>query len=517
MIPEALISMLACARIGAIHSVVFGGFAAPELSVRIKDCKPKVILTTSCGIEGHRVIEYKPLVDKAIELASTVHQTPNVVVYQRPQQNCTMISGRDIDWKESESKATPFLDCVPVKSEDPLYILYTSGTTGHPKGILRDNGGHAVALNWAMKNIFDIDSNDVWWAASDVGWVVGHSFSVYGPLFKGCTTLFYEGKPVGTPDAGSFWRVIQQHKVAGLFTAPTAIRAIKREDSNGNLPKSYDLSSLRGLFLAGERADPDSIQWAERNIKVPVIDNWWQTETGWPICANQVGVEGILPVKYGSAFRPCPGYDLKVLDEDHNPVPNGTMGQLAIKLPLPPGTLLTLFNNNERFLEAYMSSIPGYYDTGDAGLIDSDGYVHVLARVDDVINVAGHRLSSGGMEEILCDHPDIAEAVVIGIQNELKGHLPLGLAILNEGCTRSHSDIEKEVVKMVRDRIGAVACFKRLIVVQKFPKTRSGKITRNILRKIADGLDYTIPATVEDPSVYDDMKKILKKEELELA
>jgi propionyl-CoA synthetase len=507
MIPEAAIAMLACARIGAIHSVVFGGFAAKELATRIDDARPKVIVSASCGIEGSRIIAYKPLLDKAIELAG--HKPCRCIIYQRPMEKATLTSGRDLDWKTAMKDADP-IGCVPVAATDPLYILYTSGTTGQPKGVVRDNGGHIVALKWSMKAIYDIDEDDVWWAASDVGWVVGHSYIVYAPLLKGCTTILFEGKPVGTPDAGVFWRVISEHKVSAMFTAPTAYRAIKREDPDGKLLNRYDLSSLRILFLAGERSDPDTIQWSERHLKVPVIDHWWQTETGWAIAANCMGLNP-YPVKYGSPTKPVPGWNLQVLGEDGQPVAPGQIGNLVVKLPLPPGALPTLWQNDERFVEAYMSAYPGYYKTSDAGYIDEDGYVYVMARTDDIINVAGHRLSTGAMEEVLADHPDVAEAAVLGVGDQLKGQIPVGFLVLNAGVKGDQDKIIKEVVQMVRDRIGPVAAFKKAVVVKRLPKTRSGKILRGTIQKMADCEAYKVPATIDDPMTLPEIETALKQ------
>ncbi|GBC59092.1 propionyl-CoA synthetase [Desulfonema ishimotonii] len=507
MIPEAAIAMLACARIGAIHSVVFGGFAAKELATRIEDAKPKVIVCASCGIEVKRVIEYKPLLDKAIEISSS--KPEKCIVYQRPQATAEMVEGQDIDWDAAMADARP-VACVPVAATDPLYILYTSGTTGQPKGVVRDNGGHLVALKWSMKAIYDIGEDDVWWAASDVGWVVGHSYIVYAPLFKGSTSIFFEGKPVGTPDAGVFWRIISEHKVNCMFCAPTAYRAIKREDPAGALIKDYDISSFRILFLAGERSDPDTIQWSENHLNVPVIDNWWQTETGWAIASNCMGLHH-FPVKYGSPTKGVPGWDVQVLDSENKKAAPGEIGALVVKLPLPPGTLPTLWQNDDRFVEAYLSEFPGYYKTADAGYIDDEGYVYVMARTDDIINVAGHRLSTGAMEEVLADHPDVAECAVLGVEDKLKGQVPIGFMVLNAGVTRDESDIIKEAVQMVRDRIGPVAAFKTATVVNRLPKTRSGKILRGTIQKIADNKDYSVPATIDDPATLKEMEEALEK------
>jgi propionyl-CoA synthetase len=505
MIPEAAVAMLACARIGAIHSVVFGGFAAKELATRINDAAPKVIVSASCGIEVTRVIKYKPLLDEAIELSSS--KPEKCIIFQRPQETAPLTAGRDIDWAAAMADAKP-VECVPVAATDPLYILYTSGTTGQPKGVVRDNGGHAVALKWTMKAIYDIDEDDVWWAASDVGWVVGHSYIVYAPLFKGCTTIFFEGKPVGTPDAGVFWRIISQHKVKCMFTAPTAYRAIKREDPQGVLMKNYDMSCFKILFLAGERSDPDTIQWSERNLDVPVIDHWWQTETGWAIAANCMGLYH-FPVKYGSPTKGVPGWDVQVLDESCNPVAPGDIGALSVKLPLPPGTLPTLWQNDARFVASYLEEYPGYYKTADAGYIDDEGYIYVMSRTDDIINVAGHRLSTGAMEEVLADHPDVAECAVLGVADNLKGQIPIGFLVLNAGVDRGHDDIIQEVVKMVRERIGPVAAFKKATVVKRLPKTRSGKILRGTIQKIADNQEYNVPATIDDPTTLGEMAEAL--------
>jgi propionyl-CoA synthetase len=508
MIPEAVIAMLATARIGAVHSVVFGGFAAKELAVRIDDARPKVIVSASCGIEVTRVIPYKPLLDKAIEMAAG--KPEKCIILQRPMAHAEMIARRDLDWNEVMATAKPH-DCVTVAATDPLYILYTSGTTGVPKGVVRDNGGHTVALKWTMKNIYDVDAGDVYWAASDVGWVVGHSYIVYGPLFRGCTTILYEGKPVGTPDAGAFWRVISQHRVRTMFTAPTAFRAIKQQDPNGRLIKAYDLSKFKYLFLAGERLDPDTLRWAERHLGVPVIDHWWQTETGWAICANCMGLHH-FPVKEGSPTKPVPGWNLQVLDPQARlPVKAGEIGALVVKLPLPPGTLPTLWNNDQGYIQSYLEEFPGYYKTADAGFIDEDGYAFVMTRTDDIINVAGHRLSTGSMEEVLADHPDVAECAVLGVEDKLKGQVPVGFLVLNAGVERDHQEIIKEVVQMVRDRIGPVASFKTATVVKRLPKTRSGKILRGTIQKIADNKQWNVPATIDDPAILDEMKAALEQ------
>ena len=507
MIPEAAIAMLACARIGAVHSVVFGGFASKELATRIDDAKPKVIVSASCGIEVKKVIPYKPLLDEAIEISS--HKPSKSIIFQRETLKAEMTSERDVDWNEAMASATA-QDCVPLEATDPLYILYTSGTTGQPKGVVRDNGGHMVALKWSMKAIYDVDEGDVFWAASDVGWVVGHSYIVYAPLLKGSTTILYEGKPVGTPDAGAFWRVISQHKVKTLFTAPTAFRAIKRDDPEGKLLKEYDMSCFEALFLAGERSDPDTLKWAENNLNVPVIDHWWQTETGWAIAGNCLGIEA-LPVKYGSPTKPVPGWNLQVLDRNCQPVSDGDIGTLAVKLPLPPGTLPTLWQNDDRFISAYLDEFPGYYTTSDAGYIDEDGYVYVMARTDDIINVAGHRLSTGAMEEVLADHPDVAECAVLGVADKLKGQLPVGFLVLKAGTTKDHDQIIKEVVASVRERIGPVAAFKTATVVDRLPKTRSGKILRGTIQKIADNESWNMPATIDDPDILGEMEQALVK------
>ncbi len=507
MVPEAAIAMLACARLGAVHSVVFGGFAASELALRLDDARPKVIVSASCGIEPGRVVAYKPLLDGAIERAR--HKPDACVILQREQERAELIPGRDIDWGEAMAAAAPH-DCVSVAATDPLYILYTSGTTGEPKGIVRDNGGHMVALKWSMPNIYGVAPGEAYWAASDVGWVVGHSYIVYGPLLHGCTSVLFEGKPVGTPDAGVFWRVIAEHGVVAMFTAPTAFRAIKREDPRAELVGQYDLGRFRTLFLAGERADPDTVRWAESALKVPVIDHWWQTETGWAIAANCIGIEH-LPVKYGSPTRAVPGYDLAVLDDDGHEVPRGKIGALSIKLPLPPGNSPTLWRADDRYFEAYLKDYPGYYKTADAGYVDEDGYVFVMARTDDIINVAGHRLSTGAMEEVLAEHPDVAECAVIGVADELKGQVPLGFLVLNAGVARDHGDIAHEVVRMVRERIGPVASFKTAAVIGRLPKTRSGKILRGTMSKIADGVDWRMPATIDDPAVLDEITVALRE------
>jgi len=501
MIPEAIVAMLACARIGAIHSVVFGGFAPHELASRISDARPKLIVSASCGIEVGKVIPYKPLLDKAIELSSM--KPDRCIIAQRPQEKAAMVPGRDLDWAELMASAKP-VECIPILATDPLYILYTSGTTGTPKGIVRDNGGHLVALKWSMKHIYGAEPGEVFWAASDVGWVVGHSYIVYAPLFNGNTTVLYEGKPVGTPDPGAFWRLISQHNVRVLFTAPTAFRAIKREDPNGDYLRKHDLNGFRTLFLAGERCDPDTLLWAEKQLGVPVIDHWWQTETGWPIGANCVGL-GMLPVKPGSCTKPVPGYDVRALGEDGKELLAGQIGSLVIKLPLPPGCLPTLWNNDEGYEKAYLSAFPGYYLTADAGYRDEDGFLWVMSRTDDIINVAGHRLSTGALEEVLASHPDVAECAVVGVADEIKGEIPLGLIVLKAGVRRSEIDIVAELVQMVRERIGPVASFKAATVVQRLPKTRSGKILRGTIKKIADGVEYRIPPTIDDPAILDEI------------
>ncbi|MGR3547071.1 MAG: propionate-CoA ligase PrpE [Roseovarius sp.] len=506
MVPEALEAMLACARLGAVHSVVFGGFAAHELAVRIDDCQPKAIIAASCGIEPGRVVHYKPLLDGAIEQAA--HKPEFCVIFQREEEVAKLIEGRDFDWHAFQYGVEP-ADCVPVSGDHPAYILYTSGTTGAPKGVVRATAGHLVALNWSMKNIYNVNPGEVFWAASDVGWVVGHSYICYGPLIHGNTTIVFEGKPVGTPDAGTFWRVMSEHKVRSFFTAPTALRAIKRDDPKGELIKNYDLSQLRALYLAGERADPDTIEWAQRVMQVPVYDHWWQTETGWAIAGNPAGLEA-LPVKIGSPTVAMPGYDVRILDEGGHEVAPGTLGAIAVKLPLPPGTLPTLWNAEARFRKSYLNTFPGYYETGDAGMKDEDGYLWIMARTDDVINVAGHRLSTGAMEEVLASHPDVAECAVIGAADELKGQTPVGFLCLTKGVNRAHDEIVKECVKLVRDQIGPVAAFKLAVVVDRLPKTRSGKILRAIMVRIADSQEYKMPATIDDPAILDEIKVALQ-------
>nr|WP_309501528.1 propionate-CoA ligase PrpE [uncultured Roseovarius sp.] len=506
MIPEALEAMLACTRLGAIHSVVFGGFAANELATRIDDCTPKAIIAASCGLEPGRVVHYKPLLDGAIEMAS--HKPEFCVIFQREQEVADLIEGRDVNWHGFQYGVEP-AECVPVEGNHPAYILYTSGTTGAPKGVLRPTGGHLVALNWTMKNIYNVDPGDVFWAASDVGWVVGHSYICYAPLIHGNTTVVFEGKPIGTPDAGTFWRVISEHNVRSFFTAPTALRAIKREDPKGEEIKNYDISCLRALYLAGERADPDTIEWAQKVMQVPAYDHWWQTETGFPIVGNPAGIEA-LPVKIGSPTVPMPGYDVQILDDNGQPMKPGELGAIAIKLPLPPGTLPSLWNAEARYVKSYLTTFPGYYETGDAGLIDEDGYLYIMARTDDVINVAGHRLSTGAMEEVLASHPDVAECAVVGVADQLKGQAPVGFVCLSKGVDRPHEEIAAECVKLVRDRIGPVAAFKLALVVDRLPKTRSGKILRGTIAKIADSEAFKPPATIDDPAILDEIKSALQ-------
>ncbi|MDD9910583.1 MAG: propionyl-CoA synthetase [Ahrensia sp.] len=505
MVPEAAIAMLACARLGAPHSVVFGGFASAELATRIDDCAPKLIISASCGIEPGRVVAYKPLLDGAIELAS--HKPEATLILQREQQGCDLIEGRDFDYAEAvqaHKAAGTDVACADVAATDPLYILYTSGTTGQPKGVVRDNGGHAVALHWTMKNIYNVEPGEVYWAASDVGWVVGHSYIVYGPLLAGNTTILFEGKPVGTPDASTFWRVMSEHKVASMFTAPTAFRAIKQNDPDGEMAAQFDLSNLRTVYLAGERADPDTILWLEKVSGKPVIDHWWQTETGWTMAGNPVGIE-LMPVKYGSPTVAMPGYDLQVLSDEGEELPRGELGNVVVKLPLPPGAFPTLWNAEERFREAYLDEFPGYYKTADAGMMDEDGYLFIMARTDDIINVAGHRLSTGGMEEVIAEHPDVAECAVVGIADEMKGQLPAGFVILNKGVDRPVAEIQGELVQMMRDRIGPVAAFKIAVPVQRLPKTRSGKILRATMQKMIDGEEFKMPATIDDPAILDEI------------
>jgi propionyl-CoA synthetase len=506
MIPEAVVAVLACARIGAVHSVVFGGFAPNELATRIDDATPKAIVCASCGIEPSRLVEYKPLLDQALDLAK--HKPQHCIILQRPQVEAALSAPRDVDWNDALASATP-QDCVPVEATDPLYLLYTSGTTGQPKGIVRDNGGHAVALHWTMKNIYGVEPGEVYWAASDIGWVVGHSYIIYGPLLHGNTTILYEGKPVGTPDAGAFWRVASEHKVATLFTAPTAFRAIRQQDPDGDFIPKYDLSSLRALFLAGERCDPDTLHWAENKLGIPVIDHWWQTETGWSIAANCLGIE-LAPVKAGSVGRAAPGWEVRALDEGGRDVAAGDVGAIACKLPLPPGTLPGLWNAEDRFRKSYLETFPGYYETGDAGFIDEDGYIFVMSRTDDVINVAGHRLSTGAIEEVLAAHDDVAECAVIGAADPMKGQLPVGFLVLKAGAQQSPEEVVADVVQMVRDQVGPVAVFKKAVVVKRLPKTRSGKVLRATMRKIADSEEFKVPATIEDPDVLTEVESALK-------
>ena len=510
MIPQAAIAMLAAARIGAVHSVVFGGFAANELAMRIDDCQAKLVVSASCGLEPGRTVAYKPLLDQAIETAR--HKPAHCLIYQRDMLAASMIRGRDIDFAEALAQARDAgeeASCTPVASTDPLYVLYTSGTTGQPKGVVRDNGGHMVALKWSMENFFGVNAGDVFWAASDIGWVVGHSYIVYGPLLNGCTSILFEGKPVGTPDPGTYWRVISEHGVAVMFTAPTALRAIRKEDPEAVHAGRYDLSRFRALYLAGERADPDTIRWAERALKVPVIDHWWQTETGWPVAGNPLGL-GLLPVKYGSPAVPLPGYDVQVVDDAGHPVETGALGNVVIKLPLPPGCLPTLWNADHRFHAAYLEEYPGFYKTADAGYLDEDGYIFIMARTDDIINVAGHRLSTGAMEEVCASHPDVAECAVIGIADPLKGQVPAGFLVINANVSRETEEIEKEVIGLVRERIGPVAAFRTAVCVKRLPKTRSGKILRSTIQKIIDRQPWTMPATIDDPSILDEITELLR-------
>jgi propionyl-CoA synthetase len=505
MVPEAVVAMLACARLGAVHSVVFGGFAAAELAIRIDDARPKVIVSASCGIEGARVIAYKPLLDAAIEQSS--HSPEACVILQRPQEHAPLVVGRDRDWHEAVAQASA-ADCVPVEATDPLYVLYTSGTTAMPKGVVRDNGGHAVALSWSLPNLYDTHPGQTFWAASDVGWVVGHSYIVYAPLLSGCTTVLYEGKPAGTPDPGAFWRVIAEHQVRSLFTAPTAFRAIKKEDPEGKFLEGHDLSGFRYLFLAGERLDPDTYHWASDLLEVPVVDHWWQTETGWPIASNPMGIEP-QPIKAGSPTKPVPGYDVRILDTEGNDQTAGAEGAVVVRWPLPPGTLQTLWGDDERFERSYFSRYPGFYLTGDGGYLDEDGYLFVMGRVDDVINVAGHRLSTGAIEEAVATHPDVAECAVIGVADELRGQVPVGFVVLKAGADRMPAAVQDELVALVRERVGAVAVFKRAMVVARLPKTRSGKILRGTMRDIADGRDYRVPSTIDDPAILDEIAEVL--------
>jgi propionyl-CoA synthetase len=511
MVPQAVFAMLACARLGAVHSVVFGGFAAKELAIRIDDACPKLIISASCGIEPNRLVHYMPLLNEAILLAT--HKPDACIVLQRDQARCELVAGRDFDYDDAvkaAKRAKRSVECVPVLATDPLYILYTSGTTGQPKGVVRDNGGHMVALKWSMENQYGVKPGEVFWAASDVGWVVGHSYIVYAPLLHGCTTVLFEGKPVGTPDAGTFWRVITEHDVVALFTAPTAFRAIKKEDPQGVLIGDYDLASLRTLFFAGERADPETLKWAEQKLGVPVIDHWWQTETGSPISHNPVGL-GLLPVKHGSSGKPMPGFAVQVLDDEGHAVPHGTLGNVVVELPLPPGCLPTLWNADARFHQAYLEEFPGYYKTADAGYLDEDGYLFVMARTDDIINVAGHRLSTGGIEEVVAQHPDVAECAVVGIADPIKGQVPCGFVVLNSGVSREVNEIEREIVALVRQRIGPVAAFRLIVEVKRLPKTRSGKILRSTLQKIADGENWSVPATIDDPTILDEINLEIRR------
>ena len=507
MVPEAIIAMLAVARLGAVHSVVFGGFASKELAVRIDDCKPKLIISASCGFEPNRVVKYKPLLNEALNIAN--HKVSDCIIYQRKGFETDLNPEIDIEWFEFLKDADEE-ECVMVYGKDPLYILYTSGTTGQPKGVVRDNGGHAVSLKWSMKNIYGLNPGEVFWAGSDIGWVVGHSYIVYAPLFHGCSTVLYEGKPVGTPDAGAFWRVIENYNVKVFFTAPTALRAVKKEDPKGKFINQSKLSSLKALFLAGERADPDTVTWLEKQLSIPIIDHWWQTETGWPIASNPIGIEN-LPLKKGSPTLPMPGYDIKILDSNNNELGSNELGAICIKLPLPPSCLPTLWNAEQRYIDSYLLNFPGYYETGDAGYLDEDGYIYVMSRTDDVINTAGHRLSTGAMEEVLSNHPDVAECAVLGVNDELKGQIPIGFACLNAGCNREHDEISKEIIEMVRKDIGPVASFKYVGLVSSLPKTRSGKILRSTIRKIADGEDWEMPATIENPKVFEEIIEVIKK------
>jgi propionyl-CoA synthetase len=507
MIPETVVAMLACTRIGAIHSVVFGGFASNELAKRIDDATPRLIVSASCGVEPAKIIDYKLLLDGALELSN--HEPEKSIIFQREMKKVDLTSDRDVEWFDAH-KGSKSAGCVEVNALDPVYILYTSGTTGVPKGVVRPTGGHLVSLKWSMKNIFDVNPGDVYWAASDVGWVVGHSYIVYAPLLHGCSSVLYEGKPVGTPDPGAFWRIMSEHKVACMFTAPTAMRAIKKEDPNGKFIEKYDLSNLRSQFLAGERCDPDTLKWVNDILKVPVIDHWWQTETGWPIASNCLGIEE-LPVKPGSPTCAVPGWNIEVLDPACNPVSAGEIGAISIKLPLPPGALSTLWKNDDRFVESYMQEYPGYYQTGDAGIIDEGGYLHVMSRTDDIINVAGHRLSTGGMEQVLSSHSDVAECAVLGVSDQLKGQVPLGLLVLKDGVNTPHQEIIKDVIKMVRQEIGPVASFQTATIVKRLPKTRSGKILRGTIKLIADSELFDIPATIDDPVILDEITEVLKE------
>ena len=507
MVPEAAIAMLACARLGAIHCVVFGGFAANELATRIDDTKPKAVISASCGIEPGRVVAYKPLLDAAIDLVPERHRPHKCVILQRPMEHADLKPGRDFGWDEVMDWGFT-AECVPVNAIDPLYIIHTSGTTGQPKGVVRDNGGNMVALLWSMRNIYGIEPGETFWAASDVGWVVGHSYIVYGPLLNGNTTILFEGKPIGTPDAGTYWRIIAQHKVKALFTAPTAFRAIRREDPDGTFIRKHDLSNFKTLFLAGEHADPDTVQWAERQLNVPVIDHWWQTETGWPVCADPAGL-GLLPVKHGSCSVAMPGWDVRVVDDGGKEVAASAIGNVVIRLPLPPGSLPFLWNNADGYRRAYLEEFPGFYKTGDAGYIDEDGYTYIMSRTDDIINVAGHRLSTGAMEEVLAAHSDVAECAVIGVADKLKGQVPLGFVVLKAGAERHSGDIERELVGLVRERIGPVAAFRQALVVQRLPKTRSGKILRATMRQIAEGQPHKVPATIDDPAILGEIEEAL--------